>query len=372
MSKVLVTGGAGFIGSFVVEALLKRNHYVRVLDNLDPQVHGERQEWPTYLTRDAELIIGDVRDHDTVATALAECDAVIHLAAAVGVGQSMYKIEHYCDVNVIGTAVLLEEMLKVKGRFAKLIVASSMSIYGEGLYVDVDGNEVTPRPRSLEQMKQGMWEVSGPDGQKLQPIATPESKPLQPTSIYAVNKRDQEEMCLSFGHAYDIPTVAMRMFNVYGPRQALSNPYTGVCAIFSSRLLSGGAPLIFEDGEQMRDFVNVEDVAEAYAVALENSGADGLALNIGSGQRISVNEIAKILIEKLRLTFEPKITHQYRQGDIRHCFSNIELTTSTLPWKPKHSFTDGVIPLLDWLASQSSDHRVSQAYQELKKHGLVQ
>ena len=369
--KVLITGGAGFIGSHVSDVLLQAGHAVRVLDNLDPQVHGEKQDWPAYLNPDAERYKADVRDHDAVAKGLRGCDAVIHLAAAVGVGQSMYEIERYSSVNVIGTAVLLEEVVKQKEQVRKVIVASSMSIYGEGLYETMTGERVAPSPRSTEQLGKGQWEILGDAGSLLKPLPTHENKPLHPESVYAVNKRGQEEMCLSVGRAYGVPAVAMRMFNVYGPRQALSNPYTGVAAIFSARLLNGEPPLVFEDGNQRRDFVHIEDVACAYLKVLESSNADFMALNVGSGRSVSILEIAQVLAEVMGVEIEPTVTGKYRDGDIRHCFADISLIQETLGWTPKWDFSQGIKTLVEWLKTQQADDRVSEAMEALKKKGLM-
>ncbi|MCX5738701.1 MAG: SDR family NAD(P)-dependent oxidoreductase, partial [Proteobacteria bacterium] len=258
--KVLVTGGAGFIGSHLVDALLAQGYAVRVLDVLDPQVHGSQQQRPAYLHSAAELQVGDVRDHAAVRRALDGVEVVFHEAAAVGVGQSMYEIERYVSVNTLGAAVLLEELVAQRAQLRRVVVASSMSIYGEGAYRDPDGALAFPRLRSNEQLEARRWEFADAQGRPLVPAPTPESKPLVPTSVYAVTKRDHEELFLAIGEAYDIPTVALRYFNVYGTRQALSNPYTGVIAIFSSRLLNGRAPVLFEDGLQSRDFTHVSDI----------------------------------------------------------------------------------------------------------------
>lgn len=369
--NILVTGGAGFIGSYVCEALLERGHHVIVLDNLDPQVHGENPGWPTYMPAGTENVIGDIRNRELVRGLLRRSDAVIHLAAAVGVGQSMYKIEHYCSVNVVGTAILLEEMIPLRQQIKKLIVASSMSVYGEGAYRDAAGNIVTPASRSISQLKEGRWEPTDGDGRPLTPVPTPETKALKPDSIYAVNKRDQEEMCLAFGRAYGMPAVAFRMFNVYGARQALSNPYTGVAAIFSSRLLQNQPPIVFEDGNQRRDFVHVEDVARGYAMAVENGGADGLAVNLGSGHSISVNEIAATLAEAMHKPCRPEISGKYRDGDIRHCFADITRIKNTLGWTPRHDFASGVGTLLRWVLSQTDVKIAGDSYAELKTLGLL-
>ena len=369
--KVLVTGGAGFIGSYICENLLKRGHKVVVLDNLDPQIHGVDATWPDYMPAGTENIIGDIRDRNIVGNLVSECDAVIHLAAAVGVGQSMYKIEHYCSVSVVGTAVLLEEILKNKDSIQKLIVASSMSIYGEGAYEDEFGNGIMVNGRKLADMQNGNWEHWDSEGNQLIPVGVTESKPLKPDSIYAINKRDQEEMCLSFGKAYGIPTVAFRMFNVFGARQALSNPYTGVAAIFSNKLLLNEAPDVFEDGNQRRDFIHVEDVARAYVMALENSGADGLALNLGSGESITVLEIAKTLADSLGKNIKPNVTSKFRSGDIRHCYADISLIKEKLGWEPQYNFNNGLGSMLEWLVNQKVSAGNIDSTQELGEFGLI-
>ena len=369
--NILVTGGAGFIGSYVCKALLKKGHHVIVLDNLDPQIHGENAKWPTYMPEGTENFIGDVRDRELVRKLLAKADAVIHLAAAVGVGQSMYKIEHYCSVSVMGTAILLEELIPIREKIIKLIVASSMSIYGEGMYTNNSGAYVNVQTRSLSQMEAGKWELYDSNGNELKPMPTTEEKPLKPESIYAVNKRDQEEMILSFGKAYKIPSVAFRMFNVYGAYQALNNPYTGVAAIFSNKLLNDEQPMVFEDGKQRRDFVHVEDVANAYALAIENNGGDGLAMNLGSGRSISISEIATSLAAILGKDIQPVITNKFRDGDIRNCFADISLIKSKLGWEPKWKFEEGVKTMTDWLISEKENAKKTDSMEELKKMGLV-
>lgn len=369
--KILVTGGAGFIGSYVTDALLAKGYQVRVLDNLDAQVHGAAGVWPEYLNPKAEKMLGDVRDRTKVAAALEGVDAVIHLAAAVGVGQSMYEIERYCSINIIGTAILLEEVVKRKETIKKIVVASSMSAYGEGLYQKPSGEKVAPMPRSAEQLKKGQWDFQGADGKPWASLPTPEDKPMLPGSVYATNKRDQEEMVLAVGRAYGIPAVAFRMWNVYGPRQALSNPYTGVVAIFSARLLNDQPPLVFEDGKQVRDFVQVEDVAQVYVKALETSAADGLAMNVGSGERISIEEVAKSLARVLKKKIEPVLTGKYRDGDIRHCTPDISLVRSKLNWTPRFNFEEGVKPLVEWLKNQRAEDNTQKAHEALKAKGLL-
>ncbi len=373
MSKrVLITGGAGFLGSHLADALLARGHQVRVFDNLTEQVHGAGTR-PEYLAEDVELVRGDMRDLDAVRDALDGIEVVYHLAAAVGVGQSMYQIAHYMGANTQGTANLLQAMLDRKAEIEKLVVASSMSIYGEGKYLCEQCGETSPPPRSTAQLKGHQWEVKCPRcSLALAPIATDEAKPLQCTSVYALSKKDQEEICLLFGRIYGLPVVALRYFNIYGPRQALSNPYTGVAAIFASRLLNGKPPLIFEDGLQMRDFVDVRDVVAANLLALERSEADGEAINVGSGAPISVREVAATLARALGRDIPPEITGKYRAGDIRHCFAEIAKAHQLLGYEPQHKFADGgVEELVEWLRAQSPEDRAPEAVAQLNTHGLT-
>jgi dTDP-L-rhamnose 4-epimerase len=353
-----------------VDALLRRGHEVRVFDNLTPQVHGDGR--PDYLAEGIELISGDMRDAAAVRRAVEGMDVIFHLAAAVGVGQSMYEIAHYMGANTQGTANLLQALLDTKLKVEKLVIASSMSIYGEGKYLCSECGEVAPPPRGNEQLKNKLWEMNCPScGRVLTPIPTDESKPLQCTSIYALSKKDQEEMTLLFGRTYGVPVVALRYFNIYGPRQALSNPYTGVAAIFASRLLNRKAPPIFEDGMQMRDFVSVYDVCQANLLAMERREADGMALNVGSGEPISIREVAGALGNALGVSMPAEISGKYRAGDIRHCFADIGRAGQVLGYKPKVRFTEGVVELVEWLRSQQPKDRVAEAAQQLDAYGLT-
>lgn len=367
---VLVTGGAGFLGSYLVDALLQQGHCVRIYDNFTPQVHPDGI--PSYLARDVEIVRGDMQNLELLRNALHGTEVVFHLAAAVGVGQSMYEISHYMGANTQGTANLLQVILDSKCNLEKLIVASSMSIYGEGKYLCAQCGEQAPPPRPNEQLRGKEWEARCPQcGKALTPIPTDESKPLQCTSIYALSKKDQEEMCLLFGRTYALPVVALRYFNIYGPRQALSNPYTGVAAIFASRLLNGNAPLVFEDGMQMRDFVSVHDVVQANLLAMETGASNGMALNIGSGKPISIREIASVLSSALGCEIQAQITGKYRAGDIRHCFADISAARKVLGYTPKVEFSDGIRELVGWLRSQTAQDRAAEAVQELNVYGLT-
>jgi dTDP-L-rhamnose 4-epimerase len=365
---VLITGGAGFIGAHLSAALLERGAQVRALDSLEPQIHPERER-PQYLHPDVELVVGDVRDARAVDRALAGVDAVVHLAARVGVGQSMYEIASYTAVNALGTAVLLEALTAHEVR--TVVVASSMSIYGEGAMVDADQRPTAPVERTRRQLEVRQWEPVGANGQALFPVPTREDKTPALSSVYALGKYDQERMCLLFGDAYAVPTTALRLFNVYGPHQALSNPYTGVLAIFASRLLNGNRPMIFEDGLQRRDFVNVRDVAEAFCLALERP-APGRAINIGSGCQITVEDVARRLAHALgRDDIEPERTGRFRVGDIRHCFADIGSARELLGFGPSCPFDDGISELAEWLRHQPAVDRVAEAMLELSARGLT-
>lgn len=342
LKRILITGGAGFIGSHLCDELIAHGYSVRVLDNLDPQVHGSSLDPPSYLNSAVEFRHGDICDGDDIENALDDVDAVIHLAARVGVGQSTYEIWDYVGSNSLGTANLLETMTRLRGfRVTKLIVASSMSIYGEGDY--------------------------GPDGQ---PIPTKESSPPDLQSVYALTKYDQERMCLLFGKAYNVPTVALRFFNVYGTRQSLSNPYTGAIAIFASRLLNGKPPIIYEDGMQRRDFVHVSDVVRGIRLALESDVKDEV-INIGSGESHTILSLATLLINALASSVFPEVTGQKRVGDIRHCFADISKAQQLLGYEPQKSIQDGIQELVYWLKTQTAIDRVEEHRAELVEKGLL-
>jgi dTDP-L-rhamnose 4-epimerase len=365
---VLITGGAGFIGSHLGDALLRAGYRVRALDCLLPQVHGSGMQRPSYLDPGIELVVGDVRDTALLREVLSGVDAVFHFAARVGVGQSMYQISEYVDTNARGTAVLMQALAEQPVR--RLVVASSMSIYGEGLYRSSRGVEehVT---RDLAELKCGRWDPRGSDGELLTPLPTRESKPAALASVYALSKYDQERLCLMLGEAYRIPTVALRFFNVYGTRQALSNPYTGVLAIFASRLLNRKAPSIFEDGRQRRDFVHVSDVVQACMGALRSDAA-GVAVNVGSGVSYTVLEVARAMADAIggRQPF-PEITGSYRVGDVRHCFADVSLARELLGYQPAVALSDGLKELAAWLSTQSAVDRVDEMRAQLGARGLT-
>lgn len=367
MEKVLVTGGCGFIGRALVSELVQAGYAVRILDSLVDQVHGgERPEFPAQV----EMIRADLRDREAVEAALAGVAGVFHLAAEVGVGQSMYEIARYVGANELGTAVLLEAMIDKPVR--RIVVASSMSIYGEGRYVDSAGNSVGAARRSERDIAASRWDIGGSDGQPLAPIATDEEKQPDLASIYALNKYAQERAVLIFGATYATEAVALRLFNVFGPGQALSNPYTGVLANFASRIASGERPTIFEDGRQQRDFVHVRDVARAFRLAYEQPQAAGHAINIGSGSAYSINAVAEILAEAMgRPDLTPEILGKARAGDIRNCFADISKARDLLGYQPTHRLEDTIGELAEWVATQTIVDRGAEMRQHLEARGLV-
>jgi len=366
--RVLITGGAGFIGCHVARVLLDRGHAVRILDCILDQVHGKARK-PAALPLDAELMVGDVRDRKALERALNGVDRVVHLAAEVGVGQSMYAVDRYVSVNDLGTATLLQEL--IARPVERVVVASSMSIYGEGLYRNANGETVETAERGGRTGK-GSWDPFDGEGRPLTPVPTPEWKRPNLASVYAISKYVQERLTLTVAGAYGMDAVALRLFNVYGPGQALSNPYTGVLAIFASRLLNGKAPAVFEDGRQRRDFVHVEDVAEAFAIALEHPRAAGEVFNIGSGAERSVTEVAELLAAAMaRPDLKPEIIGKSRKGDIRHCFADTTKARQELGFEATRDFSTGLAELADWVADQEAVDRVSDARRELETRGLV-
>lgn len=372
MSKqILITGGAGFVGSHLADGLLRAGHSVRVLDNLTPQVHGDSV--PDYLSPDVELVVGDVRDPDGVRKALSNVDVVYHFAAAVGVGQSMYEINRYMSINTQGTAEVLQAMLDTRHTPEKLIVASSMSIYGEGSYVCLEcGERAAPPVRTNAQLRSGRWDMhcSLCNG-TLQPVPTDEKKPSGTNSVYALSKRDQEELCLIYGRTYGVPVTALRFFNIYGTRQALSNPYTGVAAIFASRLMNGQRPMVFEDGQQMRDFVSVYDIVRANMLAMESTESNGEVINIGCGKPITIMQVAEILARSLGKDLEPIVTQKYRAGDIRHCYADVTRARALLGYEPRVTHDEGFTELAEWLAEQRAEDKAETMLSELSAFGLT-
>jgi dTDP-L-rhamnose 4-epimerase len=375
--KVLVTGGAGFIGSHVVDQLVERGDDVVVIDNLDPQVHGQDTTEPVSISHHVksqalQFFRADILNREMLSQALVGAEVVVHLAAAVGVGQSMYEPYYYVNNNATGTGLLLDLIVKSAKNVSKIVVASSMSLYGEGAYLCSSCGGTQARPRDEHQLRRGEWEnLCARCGDALTPRPTPESKPAEIASVYAATKKHQEDLVVSFGKAYNIPSFALRFFNVYGPRQSLSNPYTGVAAIFMSRLMNHKPPLVFEDGEQSRDFIFVDDVANAVQRAIDYPGTGTHVLNIGTGRPVTVRDVATVLAEKLRVGEEPHLLNRYRSGDIRHCFSDPTMAETILGFRATTSIEDGMDRLIDWSRNTQARDDSERCLAELKTYSLV-
>jgi dTDP-L-rhamnose 4-epimerase len=371
VSRVLVTGGAGFIGSHLVDALLAAGEEVRILDNLDPLAHPSGEP-PDHLPADAELAIGDLRSADDVAAALEGVDRVFHLGGIVGNGESMVNVRKAVDSNPGGTATLLEAVIANRDRIRRVVVASSMVVYGEGSYRCAEHGLVTPGLRPVAQLRERRWEPVCPRcGRETAPEPVREDATLRPVSVYGISKRDTEELALVLGEAYGFEAVALRYLNVYGPRQALANPYTGVAAIFSARLLAGRPPRVFEDGEQIRDLVHVSDVVRATRLAMDAERAPGNAFNVASGRRIRIGELASRLCDRLAPELRPEITGEFRAGDIRHCFADLTLARELLGFEPEADRDEAFAELAQWLETQPATDRFDQAAEELAERGLT-
>jgi len=375
--RILVTGAAGFIGSHVVDLLVGHAHEVIALDNLDPQVHGPEAREPRHLQDHVRagavrFLRGDVTDRGALAPALEGTDAVVHLAAAVGVGQSMYEPHYYVHTNATGSGLLLDLIAHRPDRVRKLVVASSMSLYGEGAFACPSCGSTGAGERSRDRLEAGRWEVPcARCGADMEPRPTPETKTPEIASVYAATKKHQEDLFVSFGRAWRIPTFALRFFNVYGPRQSLRNPYTGVAAIFLSRLLNAHPPLVFEDGGQSRDFIDVRDIARAVLLATEHEGEGAHVLNIGTGGKTTVNHVAQALATGLGLDLAPQLLDKYRAGDIRHCFSDPARARDVLGFVAQYALEDGLPALIEWCRGESAQDDVERSLKELTDRRLV-
>jgi len=373
MEKILVTGGAGFIGSHLVDALIKKGYKVTVFDNLEPQVHPDGL--PEYYNVKAGFIRGDVRKKKHLKEAVLQTDIVVHFAAAVGVGQSQYQIAKYVETNIQGTANLLDILANERHRVKKLLVASSMSIYGEGLYKCKKCGTIKPPLREFDKSPDNYnWEPICPYCKgALTPVPTPEDTPLVSNSIYAITKKEQEEISLLIGRTYGIPVVALRFFNVYGPRQSLSNPYTGVAAIFLSRIKNNNPPVIYEDGLQSRDFIWVGDIVDACILSIEKDEANYQVFNVGTGKPISILGVAQTLIKLLGKEgkIQPDVTYKFRKGDVRHCYADITKIKKALGFTPQISFEEGMKKLIEWSKKAKAEDRFEKAAIELKEKNLV-
>lgn len=369
--KILVTGGAGFIGSHLVDKLIELGHDVVILDNLDKQVHPSGKS-PSWLNKKAKFIKGDILDKKYLKKALDGVEVIFHKAAAVGVGQSMYQLNYYIRNNCLGTSNLLEYLVNEENDVKKLIVAASMSEYGEGLYLCEKCGNIEPALRSEKQMSSQIWELVCPTcGQKLKPMPTPETKTLHCNSIYAQTKKDQEEMCLMIGKTYGINVTALRYFNVYGPRQSLSNPYTGVAAIFMSRVKNNNPPIIFEDGLQTRDFIYVKDIVKANILAMKSAKSNLETFNIGSGKPLPIVEMANTIIKSYNSKIAPTIKNKFRKGDVRHCYADLSKSKKKLDFSIDYSFEKGMAELISWAHNATANDKLDNALEELQRKGLA-
>jgi dTDP-L-rhamnose 4-epimerase len=371
--SILVTGGAGYIGSHLVDRLSSLGYAVTVLDSLEPQVH-RTGTWPSYANPAVRYVQGDVRDRSTFEPLVVSSDAVVHFGAAVSVGQSMYQIDRYVDVNTRGTALLLDILVNAKHNVQKVLVASSIGVYGEGAYRCFVCGPVAPGIRPAEQLATRHWEQRCPNcGAEVVSVPTPEDKALYRDNIYSMTKYHQEEMVLLIGKTYGIPVVAPRFFNVYGPRQSLSNPYAGVAAIWLSRLLNGKEPIVFEDGGQLRDFVSIHDVVDCLVLMLEKSGADFLPVNVGSGEVVSILDIAKLLARLLGSPIEPLVTETGRKFDIRHNTADITRAREMLGFEPRVTLEQGFSELIEWAKTtpEAAEDFFDRALRELQDKGLL-
>jgi dTDP-L-rhamnose 4-epimerase len=373
--KILITGGAGFIGSHLADKLIEENNnQITIYDILSKQVHGQIEKPPDYLNYQARFVKGSVIDYKVFEELVKENEVVIHLAARVGVGQSMYQISEYTNHNIMGLANLMDILVNSNHNVEKVIIASSNTVYGEGKASCGNCGDIFPNFRSKEQLSRKEWELKCPKcGTQMKPRLTDEETPFNPGSIYALSKKVQEEMGMIVSSTYGIKTTILRFFLVYGPRQALSNPYTGVCAIFCSRLLNGKPPIVFEDGKQTRDFVNVKDVCQAVSLAVKSKNAEGEIFNVGTGTPIMIKEVAEILSDKINPTLKPILNHQFRIGDIRHCVADISKIKNKLGYNPELSFEQGVDEFVDWIKIQEKDSqdKTDVALKELEEKGLL-
>jgi dTDP-L-rhamnose 4-epimerase len=374
--KILITGGAGFIGSHL--AMRLSNHDILILDSFSPQVHGSPEgiaERRQKLEGIAQVHTGDVRDYNLLAPLVRQADAIVHLVAETGVGQSMYDVQRYVSVNDMGSATLMEALVKEEHNVRKLLLTSSRAVYGECAYQTESGQLVVPQPRSPQALEAGQWEPTNPEGHSpIASIPTPVTTPPHPASIYGVTKYNQELICGVLGEMLDLSVVILRLFNVYGEGQSLNNPYTGILTVFANRIEQNLAPLVYEDGLESRDFVHVEDVVSAITLALESQTLSNgrHVYNVGSGDRTTIYQLAETMIAAYEKELIPIITGQYRVGDIRHAVADISDTCTFLNYEPEVTLASGVQRFIEWASSvQREFNNTEKASEELKRYGLL-
>ncbi len=370
--NILITGGAGFIGSNLAIKLIEKGHNVRVLDNLSAQIHGESAVLPEKLKGKVEFVKGDVTNKDDWEKALENQHVIIHLAAETGTGQSMYEVQKYVDVNINGTAILLNYLVNNKHSIQKVVVASSRAIYGEGKYVCKEHGIVYPGDREEKNLLAKDYDAKCPYcGQSAELSATDESSKIHPSSVYGITKQNQEQMVLNVCKSIKIPAVAFRYQNVYGPGQSLKNPYTGILSIFSTQIRNGNNINIFEDGEESRDFVFIDDIVDATILGIEKEEANYEVFNVGSGKQTTVFEVATALNNLYEQKVSINITGNFRLGDIRHNYADLEKIKTKLGFTPKFDFEEGVAHFAKWVASQDVEtDRYSKSIDEMKAKGL--
>jgi len=373
--KILVTGGAGFIGSNLTLKLLSKGYQVVILDNLSEQIHGEKYENSfsyQLIAGKCEFIHGNVTNYDTWKRAIENVDVVVHLAAETGTGQSMYEIDKYVSVNIGGTAKMLEAITNERNQVKKIVVASSRSVYGEGKYICEEHGVVYPAARTDADMCKGDFEVKCPKCvRNVELLPTDESSKLHPTSVYGHSKQSQEELCMIVGKSIGVPVVAFRFQNVYGPGQSLKNPYTGILSIFSTRIKNGNEISIFEDGLETRDFVYIEDVTDAIILGVDDDKANYQSFNVGSGEKTNVITVAETLKEKYGSSVKIAITGNYRLGDIRHNLGDLAKIKNYLNYVPQYSFKQGISEFVDWVEGQSIEaDYYDKSINEMKNKGL--
>jgi len=370
-TTVLLTGGAGFIGGHTATALVSRGYRVRVLDCLDPQIHGAAADFPTYLHPDVERVRGDVCDRSSVRAALAGVDAVYHFAAQTGIGQSMYNLQSYVRTNCTGTATLLEALVAEGVRVDRLVLASSRAVYGEGTYRCPTHGAVYPGLRRREAMRAGDYEVHCPQcGDRADAQPTAEDRPLVPTSLYGLTKKQQEEYCQYAATVFGLPVVILRYFNVYGSQQSLNNPYTGVATVFFNRIRGRQPIALYEGGSPLRDFVHVSDVVQANLLALEADVPSGVCVNVGSGEVATIRDLAELLARICAIEPQFEDRGDFRVGDIHAGLADISRARHLLGYAPRKSLEDGMAEFVGWAQGQQSVDRYEQTVAELERHGL--
>ncbi|MED3778590.1 NAD-dependent epimerase/dehydratase family protein [Geobacillus stearothermophilus] len=372
---ILITGGAGFIGSNLSLKLVEKGYNVTVLDNLSPQIHGKNGEYSELYQNIKDVvrfIKGSVLSYDDWKQALDGVDVVVHLAAETGTGQSMYEIEKYTDVNIKGTSIFLDILANEKHSIKKIVVASSRAVYGEGKYRCPNDGIVYPTERKDVDMAKGDFDVKCPIcGEKVEPMATDENSKIHPSSIYGITKQVQEQMCMVMGKSLRIPTVAFRYQNVYGPGQSLSNPYTGILSIFSTRIKNGSDVIIFEDGKESRDFVYIDDVVNATILGIEKDEANYEVFNVGFGQKVDVLTVAKALVKEYKSSSKIIISGNYRLGDIRNNYADLTKIREILGFEPKVSFEEGIRKFTEWVNTQEvKQDSYEKSIKEMRERGL--